>query len=422
MQMQPHQRRAYHAFLIWYSLSNVFFTLITTVNLVYQFTIARLTPLQLVLVGTVLELTAIVAQISTGVIADVFSRRRSLVVGTFLVGFGFALEGLFPTFGMILLAQILWGTGSTVLDGADAAWLADEVGEAFLERVYLRASQAIQALTLLVIPVSVALGSVRLNLPVVLGGALMMALALTMPWFLPERAFTPPARAGRSTLGMMVQTLRQGLAIVRRSPVLPALMGIELFFGLASEGWDRLWQPLLLTGFALPHVGNLQPVVWVGLAQLVSSAIGVGLGQIAVRNLERSARFSSVGMLLELHVARVVGIVIFALSGNLLVALLAFWVVDSVRNLNRPLYDARFARSAAAEVRATVISLRGLVNAGGQIAGGPGIGAIGNRSLRLALVSVGALLCPIFPLWGRVKAHEAKRVYPPGALAALAGV
>jgi DHA3 family tetracycline resistance protein-like MFS transporter len=405
--MQPHQRQAYHAFLIWYSLSNCFFTLITTVNLVYQFTIAHLTPLQLVLVGTVLELTTIVAQIPTGVIADVFSRRRSLVVGTFLVGFGFALEGTFPTFGMILLAQILWGTGSTVLDGADAAWLADEVGEEHLERVYLRASQVIQALTLLVIPVSVLLGSVRLNLPVVLGGVLMMALALAMPGFLPERAFTPPVRAGRSTWSMMQHTLRQGIAIVRRSPVLPALMGIELFFGLASEGWDRLWQPFLLIGFALPKIGALQPVAWVGLAQLVSAIIGVGLGQIAVRNLERSARFSGVSMLLLLHMARVVGIIAFALSGNLLVALLAFWLEDSMRKLNQPLYDARFARSAAAEVRATVISLRGLVNAGGQIAGGPGIGAIGNRSLRLALTSVGALLCPIFPLLGRIKAREA---------------
>ena len=80
--------------------------------------------------------------------------------------------------------------------------------------------------------------------------------------------------------------------------------------------------------------------------------------------------------------------------------------VPAARLLQQPLYDARFTRSATAEVRATVISLRGLVNAGGQIVCGPGIGAIGNRSLRLALVAVGVLLFPIFPLLGRIRRRE----------------
>jgi DHA3 family tetracycline resistance protein-like MFS transporter len=259
---------------------------------------------------------------------------------------------------------------------------------------------------LLAIPVSVWLGGVRLNLSVMLGGALMMALALSMPLFFPERAFIPPERGEHTTWGVMARTLRQGFAIVRQSPVLPALMGIELFFGLASEGWDRLWQPFFLTSFAFPHVAGLTPLGWIGVATMGSSIIGIVLSQMAVRRIERTSGWTGVPVLLALHVARVAGAVVFALSGNLAVALFAYWLVDGARKLNQPLYDARFARAVAPEVRATVISLRGLINAGGQIAGGPGVGAIGNRSLRAALLSVAVLLSPIFPLLGRIKAKE----------------
>ena len=46
-----------------------------TLVLVYQVRAAGLGPLQLVLVGTVLELVCFAAQVPTGVIADLYSRR-----------------------------------------------------------------------------------------------------------------------------------------------------------------------------------------------------------------------------------------------------------------------------------------------------------------------------------------------------------
>ncbi|MBL8055649.1 MAG: hypothetical protein JNK29_03070, partial [Anaerolineales bacterium] len=54
------------------------------------------------------------------------------------------------------------------------------------------------------------------------------------------------------------------------------------------------------------------------------------------------------------------------------------------------------------EVRATVISMVGQSNALGQIGGGPGVGLIGRRSLRAALVASGLLLTPILVLYGRM--------------------
>src|SRR5439155_6816263 len=92
-------------YLILSSASSFFFTTIFTINLVYQLQVAHLDPLQLVLVGTVLEITVFLTQVPTGGLADVYSRRLAVIVGLALIGVGSLLEGSIPQFWAILLAQ-----------------------------------------------------------------------------------------------------------------------------------------------------------------------------------------------------------------------------------------------------------------------------------------------------------------------------
>ena len=51
--------------------------------------VAGLDPLQMVLVGTVLELSVFLFEIPTGVVADVVSRKLSVVIGHAMMGLGF---------------------------------------------------------------------------------------------------------------------------------------------------------------------------------------------------------------------------------------------------------------------------------------------------------------------------------------------
>jgi DHA3 family tetracycline resistance protein-like MFS transporter len=101
--------------------ASLFFSLIFTVNMLYQVTVVNLTPLQLVLVGTILETTVFVFEIPTGVLADVKSRRLSVIVGYALMGLGFLVEGSVPRFWAVVLAQVVWGFGYTFTSGATQA-------------------------------------------------------------------------------------------------------------------------------------------------------------------------------------------------------------------------------------------------------------------------------------------------------------
>ena len=84
-----------------------------TVSLVFMVEVAGLDPLQMVLVGTVLELSVFLFEIPTGVVADRSSRRTSVIIGHFLIGVGFLVMVVKPVFAMILLAQVIWGVGWT---------------------------------------------------------------------------------------------------------------------------------------------------------------------------------------------------------------------------------------------------------------------------------------------------------------------
>ena len=87
----------------------------------YAIVSADLDPLQLVLVGTVLEVTTLVFEVPTGVVADMVSRRLSIIVGVFLTGVGFVVWGSFPRFETIIAAQVMWAIGYTFTSGADVA-------------------------------------------------------------------------------------------------------------------------------------------------------------------------------------------------------------------------------------------------------------------------------------------------------------
>ncbi len=109
---------AYPVYLILSGADGMISSIIFTVNMIYQVTVVGLNPLQLVLVGTTLEATAFLFEIPTGVVADVYSRRLSIIIGTVMMGFGFVLEGSIPRFETILLAQVIWGLGYTFTSGA----------------------------------------------------------------------------------------------------------------------------------------------------------------------------------------------------------------------------------------------------------------------------------------------------------------
>lgn len=402
---------AYAVYLIFEALASLSLATISTVNMVYQIEAARLNPLQLVLVGTTLESVAFVCQVPTGVLADVFSRRRAVIVGAFLVGLGFVLEGSFPRFDVILASQVVWGVGITLIDGAEQAWIAGEVGEERVGRVFLRGTQVGLIAGLLGAVISVSLASFRLNLPIVSGGVGVILVAVFLLFFMPETRFRSASQEEeRRTLKEMARTLREGVRVVRVRPMLITILLIGLFYGLYSEGVDRLSTAHLLVDFAIPAIGQLKPVVWFAVISIMGTLLALAGSEIVRRKVDTSHQRSLILTQVALNIIGIGSLLLFALAGNFFMALGTLFAFQAYRSVNDPVYTTWLTLNSDEKVRATIISMRGQIDAMGQIVGGPPVGAIGTLvSLRAALLTSCAILSPVLLLFAYAFRRVGKR-------------
>lgn len=404
-----HSRKldARRLYFIMSAATSVLFTLVFAVTEVYKIQQIGLNPLQLVLVGTTLELAIFLFEVPTGIVADVYSRRLSIVIGFVLIGIGFIIEGTFPAFWAVMLSQVLWGIGYTFTSGATQAWITDEVGEEQVGQVLLRSGQINNLIGIPATLVAALLGSWVLNLPIVLGGALFIVLAGFLVLYMPETGFKPTPREDRTTWQQMGHTFRQGFGMVRARPTLLAIMFIGLFIGLYSEGYDRLGTAHLLQSFTLPDFAGLQPVLWINLIGIIGGLLGTGVMRLAEKRLDLTRSRPLAWTSFAINGVIVASLLIFALAGNFVLAVVMGWVIGIARRLQEPVETTWMNQYIDSSVRATVISMRSQVDAFGQIAGGPPVGFIGERlGIRAALVASSLILSPVLYLYARLLASK----------------
>lgn len=391
-----------------------FFGMMFVVLGVYYVTVVGLNPLQLVLVGTTVETTIFLFEIPTGVLADMYSRRLSVIIGDVVIGIAYVVQGALSFFGGILLAQVLWGIGETFVSGAFDAWIADEIGEEKAGRVYLRASQVGMVGGMTGTVTGAVLGSLDVRLPILLGGTLFIALAAFLAVFMPEDGFKPAPREQRRQIGDFTRTFRAGVRQVRGRPVLITILLIGVVYGAFTEGYDRLNEAHFLTNLEFPAVGGLQPVAWFAALSIVGGLLGLVVTEIARRRINTSSHVIVTRSLLGISGLLSAAVIGFGLAGSFAMAASTSTLIHLMRTLRGPLTTAWINQNVDPQVRATVISMSGQADALGQLAVGPGIGAIGTAfGLRTALVVAGILLAPALLLYTRTL----RRGRPPLAIA-----
>src|SRR6185436_19921213 len=310
-QLKVHPTKVY--LFIEFTASMLFSMMFVVISL-YEVTVAGLSPLQLVLVGTTLEISAFVFEVPTGIVADAYSRRISIIIGYLIMGLGFLVEGLFPFFVPILLAQVIWGLGYTFTSGATQALISDEIGEESANKLLLRANQVGLYAALLGMGLAILLGGQRVNLPILIGGAGVVLIGVVLMIVMPETGFHPTPKEDRNNWQHMAHIFKEGLAAVRARPRLMSVLAVGFFYGLYSEGFDRLWVKHLLDTFTLPIIFGNTEVAFFGLMRAGGMILSFLATRFVEKRLDTSSPLAIGRAMLGITVGLSIGIISFAIS------------------------------------------------------------------------------------------------------------
>lgn len=362
----------------------------------------RLEPLQLVLLGTVMELSILAFEIPTGVVADLYSRKWSVIISFFVMGGAIALSASAETYWLLVVSQIVMGFGTTFESGAETAWITAELESAAEAAPLIMKRAGWQLLTaVLGIGIFSALAAVTsLNASLTVIGITYAAWGLYLVMAMPENNFT--RRVGEGWAGF-VAMLSDGRRQCWRLPALRILVLVVFIGGLAKEAIDRL-DVQRLVDIGLPD--DLDEALVIGSLVAAKSVFAAGALMIARR---RAVGKAVVPAMAGLLFGVAIGIALLAHMEVLLLAGLGLILQGGFALATEPLVINWTNAYASSQARATVHSFMGQSEAFGEILGGITLGTVAQLTTVPTAMTVSSLLF----LGAAVLALTARKVWTP---------
>ena len=369
-----------------------------------------LNPLELVLLGTAKEITVLTSEIPTGVVADLYSRKWSVVLAFLISGTAIILAGVLDTFLLLLISSSLWGFGLTFRSGAETAWLTDELGSSDEAEPIIVRRANIELVAVIFGALAAAglatLTSLSTSL-IVLGSALVFQagyLAIAMP----ETGFV---RAKQRKSTELRQILGEGFQSVRRVSALRILFIATVMAGFGSEAVDRLY---------VRRLDDLSAAVWSGREVVVVGIILIAqsLGAaVLLRTVGRRLRGRAlIPALALLMIGTALGVLLLAQVDLLVIAAIGLVIQGTMRSIAKPVTVVWANAYAEKESRATVHSFIGQAHSLGEITGGVVLGAIATAT-SLSTALTGSAILYVLAGYTAYKARHS----PPAAQIALSG-
>ncbi|WP_173917556.1 MFS transporter [Halobacillus sp. Marseille-Q1614] len=307
---------------------------------------------QIGLLEAFLHLAIVLFEVPTGMIADLYGRKISLVIGnifSLLYGLFMLISG---TFSMFTLAFLSMGLMVTFHSGAEQAFAYDTLKNENQEKNYTRVMGSMTALALLSLSLAKFLGGFMADISweLVYGSMIFTHILAIIPLFFmkePERDKTEDI--GGRWYNQWGHQFKLGFNVWKNNPVIhqpvvlfilaSAVMVIIVFYG--QEYFIQL---------------GYSPVV-VGAVFTVEGLLGVVMAKVAYKVEERFKFFNILYYGLGLFIL-FFGLFIFASDWAIL---LSFLFLAQLFSLFEPIFSSFVQNLLTSNVRSTFFSLIGLM-------------------------------------------------------------
>lgn len=311
---------------------------------VYLVETRGLTVAHALLFDAVFFTSLLLSEVPTGVVADRYGRRISMLSGSFLISAGFIVFALADWLPVLLTAYVLFGIGAALMSGADDAYLFDALRAVGRVREFPAVAGRLNAMMTLAVGGFTIIGGLMatvtpLSWPIAASGVLSL-MAASLAWRLDE----PPREPG----GPAASFLGTGLSAARRVLRVPSLRWAATLGALpwvAGFAAFTVWQPVLI-GYEVP-VGAFG---WVAAAMMLVAATGGWSANWFSRRL---------GVSRALLVLPVIGAIsLLGGSGGMLWFVPLFGLAPFAQNALHPISTVYISRRVPDSERATALSLQ----------------------------------------------------------------
>jgi MFS family permease len=283
-------------------------------------------------------------EIPSGYFADVWGRKKTLIVGTILTTFGFSIYGFSSGFWQFLIAELILGIGQSFISGADSALLYDSLKIEKKENEYTKYEGRVISVGNFSEAIAGILGgllaTISLRTPFI-AQAVVSALAIPAAFTLIE----PPSKLENRIKGLKDIFGVLHFTLIEHTRLRNFILFSSLI-GAATLTFAWFIQPFLIEiKMPLPLFG----VVWTILN------LTVGFSSIFGHRIERV--FSEKRMTGFIYISIAAGFIFTGLWISYYMLFLVF-IVYIIRGIATPVLKDYIHILINSDVRATVLSLR----------------------------------------------------------------
>lgn len=339
------------SYFVYTAFKGFGFGLITAMWVIYLQQRRGLSLAQATIVDVTFWIAATLGEVPTGVVADTFGRKTSLIAGAALLSLGTLAWAFAPNVLLIMLAYAAMAVGTTFLSGAEEAFFFESLQITGRANEYTRllgsAGATLLAATALGNLASGFLATVDLILPFLMAGLSllgMLGIVLTFKETYAKEELNGQARKSYK------QILQESLAAMRVRPVLRFSMFYLALVPLTAVIMETFFVQPQAVSLGIPLTGVGVIVMAMQLTNMAGSTWSDRIrGQFGERRILYSAPVLIVSGLVLLAVFQTVP------------ALLIIAAIGFVTAVLRPLVLSRLQDQVPNDIRATILSMQSLM-------------------------------------------------------------
>ena len=301
-------------------------------------------PWQVSTLFVVWSVTALLLEVPSGVLADMYSRKRILFAAQIIRACGYITWLLFPTFWGFLIGFVLWGIKSALTSGTFEALVYDELKKHNEEHEYTKVIGRSKSASFVAIFIASIVASPIIIFgytPVLLISIIAIIISAVIAILLPK-AEQVESTHEKEYFAVLSSAIKE---VLKNKIIFKIIIFLTLVIALGGT-LDEYW-PILSQEAGLPKV-------WIGiLLAIVSGA--QALAAFFAHKLDTASQK--------------IAYILFIINGLVLIALWYFFSIPSlillivfsfIFTLTQTLYESKLQHSLPDETRATISSITGL--------------------------------------------------------------